>query len=436
MSIMFEDVLLKQNIHWAGEEYPYGIERRIKSDVEKFLSTKYIQIITGPRRAGKTYLLYQMMNTLLESIEPRNIMYANLDAPSYTPLNEGKDGLADVYEDFLKLKNPDGRKYLFLDEIQSIGEWEKWVKSVYDSQEDVKFFLTGSNASLLTSELSRLLSGRDVHFIVFPFDFQEFLKAKGMVLDDVEDIYQSYYPKRGALRHHLMDLLENGSFPETVFLDEGLKDTILERYYETMIYRDVVPRVRNPDEIEELAYYLATNISNQITYNSISKSLDLSPTSVKRYLDLFEKAYLFFTVNKFSFSVKKQVKSPKKVYCIDPGIRNVSGFKFSKDAGRIAENLVFLDLRRRGKDVYYWKGKQEVDFVVREKNEVELLIQSSWDVGDEKTRQREVDGLIEGLEEFGLEEGVIITENHHSEEEISGKKIRFVPLWTWLLRKS
>ncbi len=434
---MYEDVLLNQNIHWEGGHYPTGIEREKKADVEEFLDTKYIQIIAGPRRAGKTYVLYQLMESLLKVVEYENVLYANLDDPSYTPLKIAGNHLGDVYDDYIKLKNPEGRVYLFLDEVQSIPEWERWVKSVYDSEKDVKFILTGSNASLLSSELSTLLSGREVNFEVYPFDFFEFLRARDVEVireDEVDKTYQSNYSKKGSLRHHINEILKYGSFPEPIFLEDRLKEIILERYYEAMIYRDVIPRVRNPEEIEELAYYLATNISNLFSYNSAAQDMDISPTSVKKYMNYFEQAYLFFTVPKFSFSVKKQLKNPKKVYCVDPGLRNIAGFKFSRDAGRLAENLVFLDLIRRGKKVYYYKEKKEVDFVVKSKEGIEQLIQSSWDMREEKTREREITGLIEAMEYFGLEEGVITTDDHFAKEEIDGKKIHFVPLWTWLLR--
>ncbi|HEC93084.1 MAG TPA: ATP-binding protein, partial [Candidatus Atribacteria bacterium] len=159
--------------------------------------------------------------------------------------------------------------------------------------------------------------------------------------------------------------------------------------------------------------------------------------TVERFSRYFSIARLIFFVPKFSFSLKEQILNPKKVYCIDPGLRNIISFKFMEDFGRIAENIVFLNLLFRNKKVYYWKdySGKEVDFVLKEKLRVKQLIQVCWNLSSEKTKEREIKGLLKAMKEFKLNEGMIITEDYEGEEEFKGKKIIYTPLWKWLLTK-
>ena len=194
----YEEILIKQNRHWRGESFPVGVERDIKSRVESFLKTKYILAITGVRRSGKSYLLYQLIDSLLHQTRPENIVYVNFDDPAYMPIRSDPRGLDGLYSDYLKLKNPEGRTYLFFDEVQSIPGWEKWVKSTYDLVESVKFIVTGSNSTLLSSELATLLTGRNLQFEVFPFNFNEVLKLNGEEVfrsADVTEVYEKNYGK-------------------------------------------------------------------------------------------------------------------------------------------------------------------------------------------------------------------------------------------------
>lgn len=178
-----------------------------------------------------------------------------------------------------------------------------------------------------------------------------------------------------------------------------------------------------------------SNISNAVSYHNIGELAGTHENTVREYLTYFEKAYLSFQVVKFSYSLKEQIKNPKKVYFIDTGMRNTVAFRFSQDIGRLCENLVFIDLRRRGKKVYYWKGKGEVDFVVKDGMEVEQLVQVCWDINDVKTKEMEVAGLVEAMGSIEVAEGIVITDDYFGEEEREGKKIKFIPLWCWLLRK-
>ncbi len=436
----YEEILIRQNRHWRGGKFPTGIERDIKSEVVKYLDTKYILVVTGVRRSGKSYMLFQLVDALLKKVPPENVVYVNFDDPVFLRLRTDPNGIETLYRDYLKLKNPNGIKYLLLDEIQNVPNWEKWIKASYDMEESMRFIVTGSNAALLSSELSTLITGRKLQFEVFPFNFGEVLKAKGedvILSPDPREIYARNYGMKDTLRHHLDEVLKWGSFPEVVFLDEPHREAILKEYYKDILYRDIVPRfeVRHANKLEEIAYFVMGNISNAASYHNIGEIAGTHENTVREYLTYFEKAYLSFQVVKFSYSLKEQIKNPKKVYFIDTGMRNTVSFRFSQDIGRLSENLVFIDLRRRGKKVYYWKGKGEVDFVVMEGMKVEQLVQVCWDINDAKTKEREVAGLVEAMGSIGVEEGVVVTDDYFGEEEIEGKKIGFVPLWCWLLRK-
>jgi len=438
---MLEDVLLSQNRHWREEKFPYGIERDIKKRIDKFMGTKHVLVITGVRRAGKSYLLFQMINSLLREIKPENILFVNFDDPSLTPLMSDKNALEAVYKTYIKLKNPRGKKYVFFDEIQNIPFWEKWIKLVYDLKEDVKFVITGSNATLLSAEMSTLLTGRNVKFEVFPFNFKEFLKAKGVevfISSNLQEIYERNYSKKDAIQHYLMEFIKWGSFPEVAFIEEEVKETLLKTYYQDIIYKDIVPRfeIRQSRKLEDVGYHLITNISKPFSYNSIGKTVNIHENTAKEFLSYFEKAYLIFSLPRFHYSIKKQIKSPRKAYCIDTGLRNSLAFRFSQDVGRLAENLVFLELRQNNKELYYWKNKREVDFLVKEGLKVSEVLQVCWDIENEKVKSREVGGLLEALEEFKLKEGCVVTSDLYHKEKVQGFEIRYIPLWLWLLKNN
>lgn len=435
----YENVLIKQNRHWRGEQFPIGVERDVKSEIIPFLKTKYILAITGVRRSGKSYLLYQLIDTLLEKKPPENILYINFDDPAYVRIRNDPRGLDGLYSDYVKLKNPKGKTYLFLDEVQSIPGWEKWIKSRYDMEENIKFIVTGSNASLLSSELATLLTGRNLQFEVFPFNLAEFLRLNDedvFISSDVFEIYEKNYGEKDALRHYVAQIFKYGTFPEILQIDEDMREIILKEYYKDILYRDIVPRfeVRHANKLEEVAYYLLTNISNAVSYQKIGKLIGVNEVTIKDYLSYFEKSYLSFNIQKFAFSLKEQIRNPKKVYFIDCGMRNAVSFRFSEDIGRLMENVVFIELRRRGKDIFYWNKKNEVDFVIKEGLEITELIQVSYDVGDEKTRMREEAGLIEAMNNFELNEGIIITDDEYSVTTVDDKKITYIPLWAWMLR--
>lgn len=239
------------------------------------------------------------------------------------------------------------------------------------------------------------------------------------------------------LKKVVREYMEYGSFPKVSLLQEG-KEELLTTYFQDILIKDVQRRfkIRKTEKLEELAKYYLIHISTLQSFNKTRKVMNLSLDTLERFSQYFSIARLIFFLPKFSFSLKKQILNPKKVYCADPGLRNVVSFKFTEDLGRIAENIVFLNLFRENKDLYYWRdySGKEVDFVVREKSNLEKLIQVCWRVEDKKTKERETSSLVKAMDKFNVREGLIITEDLEAQEKVNkNKKIIYKPLWKWLL---
>ena len=323
-------------------------------------------------------------------------------------------------------------KTFFLDEVQNIAGWEKWVRRMYD--DDFKFFITGSNATLLSKELATLLTGRHIQFSLFPFSFREYLKFYNFDLNE-KDVYIT--EKRSLLRKHFSEYLKNGGFPE--YLKFGQIE-ILQEYFNDIIQRDIVERykVKNSKQIKGLARYLLTNTGNLASYNQLTKTGEIkSANTIINYISYLENAYLIIKVPYFSYSLKKQAVNPFKVYGTDSGLINAISFKFSRDFGRNYETIVAIELKRRNKEFYYWKNvrHEEVDFVIKE-NKIKQLIQVSYDIGNANTKKRELKALIKASEELKCSNLLVITNEYESEERYKRKKIKFIPLWKWLLNEN
>jgi predicted AAA+ superfamily ATPase len=415
-----------------------GIERSFYlSQLEKLLTTRQIIVVTGARRSGKSFLMRQLAKKLIENgVEKNSTLIVNFEDPRFTELNA--KNLQEIYEIYLELLSPKKKPYIFLDEIQEVKNWEKFVRSLHELQK-AHIIISGSNAKLLSKELSTLLTGRHVDITVFPLSFSEFLNFNNIYLKNRLDIAG----KRIEIKKLLREYIEFGSYPEVVL--SKLKKEILLNYYADVLNKDLIRRykIRKNEKLETLARFYLTNISHSITFNSIEKFLGISADTVEKFSGYFEDVYLLFFLKRFSYGIKEQEKSPRKVYCIDTGLSNTIGFKFSQNVGKLAENIVLLELKRReARDlnfkVYYWKdvSNRETDFVIKEGTKVTKLIQVCWDITNFETKKREVIGLLKSMEEFQLKEGIIITEDYTAEETINNRKIKFLPLWEWLLNEN
>jgi len=407
------------------------IKREIQKDIEDYLASKEIVLITGVRRSGKSSLMRLLAEDLIErfNILKSNILYLNFEDERFIGFNI--QDFEPLYETFLEIENPKGKKYFFLDEIQNIGKWEKWVNRLYEF-EDIKFFITGSNANLFSSEISTALTGRNRQLTNWPFSFREFLTLRKVSIN-ANDLYLQ--EKRVMLKSLFKEYLKFGGFPEVLKLKD---ETLLEQYFKDIIYRDIVARfsIRNTKELKELCLYLISNISTIYSYENLKDLIKARNTNtIKNYLEELESVFLFFRMPRFDYSIKRQIYNPGKFYVVDTGLSQAVGFKFSENIGHIYENLVFIELKRRNKELYYWKSNKgkEVDFVTKKGLKIEEAIQVCVSLTESKTKEREIDGLISAVNDLTPSKCMIITEDEEKEEKIGKMKFRIIPLWKWLL---
>jgi predicted AAA+ superfamily ATPase len=426
-----KELIYEWNPWWQGNYEFSGIKREKLKEIVPWLDRKEIISVIGVRRAGKTTLLYEIISYLINTkhTNPKSIFFIKADDDRV----DAEKLIDNSIDEYRKHVNPNPEFFLFVDEIQEIREWQKTIKRIYDLNKGIKIFISGSNSSMLKKEMGSLLAGRFAYFEIFPFSFREFLSAKGIEIKDEPHVMKN----RAHIRHSLSEYISNGAFPEVVLeKKESMKEEIIKFYFDSIFYRDVIKlnKIRNPAKMEKLVKYFLQNMANLVSFSKVGKLLDLTTDSVSEYVKVLEDAYLLFSMNLFEFSYKKQIINPKKIYCVDTGIRNRVGFNFSSDAGRLYENIVYVNLRRKGKEVYYWKNKNECDFIVKSGKDLGA-IQVSFDLKNPSTKERELKGLLEAMAQFKIKKGIVITEDYESEEKHGAAKVNYIPLWRWLIEE-
>lgn len=394
---------------------------------EKLKTTEQVIFITGVRRSGKTTLMRQYINNLIEKgNDRRNNLYINFEEPKFID-DLSVRFLIDAHEAFLEIIQPTIKPGIFLDEIQNIKGWERFVRALHEKG-SADIFVSGSSAKLLSKELGTALTGRHVDIQVYPLTFMEFLHFNNLSITSKLDILSNRIIIRQMLRKYLV----SGGFPQVVLSQE--KNDILRGYFNDILLRDIAERykIKKIDKLRSLAKYFLTNISTLTSFRKIANFIGISLDSVERFSYYLRDAYLIFFINRFSYSLKEQQVNPKKVYAIDQGLHNILGFKFSEDLGKLYENTVFLELHRKGDEIYYYKARHECDFIVKKGADIIQVIQVCCSL-TQQNREREIAGLLEAINEFKLSEGTIITDDIETIEEHGDCSIRFIPLWKWLL---
>ncbi len=396
------------------------VEREITKKILSFIHLKLPIIITGVRRCGKSTLLYILKNHL--KLKEKEFFYINFNDERLI------DFSAEDFQkilDFLNEQNYLTNCYFFIDEIQETKDWEKWVDRI---KEKFTIFITGSNSKLLSKEISTILTGRSISNNLFPFSFKEFLDSKKLKRND----WKIDIKLQSQLRKEFSEFFSLGGIPK-VIIDKDKR--LLHEIYESILYRDIIKRFNKNLEkpIKEISNYLLSNISKELSIRSLSKIIEIKNLStVKSILETFENAFIFFFINKFDYSLKKQIQNPRKLYCVDNGFVKEVGFKFSEDKGKLLENIVFIELKRKGKEIYYFSEKRECDFLIREGIKIKEAIQVCYELNDEN-KDREINGLLEAMEKFKLKEGVILTSDAEREIKLKNKLIKVIPVWRWLL---
>jgi len=396
------------------------IKRELTKKVLSFLNLKLPIIITGVRRSGKSTLLYLIKNEL--KLKDKEFIYINFNDERLTDFS-----IKDFQKilDFLEEEDFRDNCIILLDEIQETKGWEKWVDRIKNKHQ---IFITGSNSKLLSKEISTILTGRSVNVSLYPFSFQEFLNARNIETNN----WKIDLKIQAKLRKYFNEFFSMGGIPK-VIVDNDKR--LLRENYENILYRDIIKRFNKNLEkpIKEISVYLSSNISNEVSLRALSKTIQIKNLStLKSILESFENSFLFFFVNKFDFSVRKQIQNPRKVYCIDNGFITEIGFRLSENKGKILENLVFIELKRNGKEIYYLSEKKECDFVIRNGAKINEAIQVCYEFNN-KNKERELGGLLEVLKKFNLKKGLILTYNQEDELNIENKKIFIKPVWKWIL---
>lgn len=436
-----DKIILKQIIKEFQEfKFPEIYHR----DLEIPLNLKKIIAVSGPRRSGKTFLLFLIIKKLLaQKVAKERILYINFDDPRLLPFN-ARD-MEDLFEAYFELYPSLKNKicFAFFDEIQNVKDWERSIRRIYDSQ-NFRVFLSGSSSKFLSKEIATSLRGRAINYELLPFSFKEILSTKGIEIK--EDVF--YSKERFTIKKILSQYLKEGGFPEVVLeKNKDVKIRILKEYLETMFFKDLVERfnVKNQSVLREMIRYLTSNISSLFSLNAfwkwIKQTYPVGKRTLINYTSYLEEIGLFFFVKKISFSLKEQTQTPKKVYIIDNGLRTVYGFKFSEDQGKILENTVFLELKHRQVknpllEIFYWHDYQskEVDFVLKEGRKIKQIIQVCANPEDFKVKTRELNSLLKASKVLKCKNLLVITSDYEGEEKIKNKKIKFIPLWKWLLK--
>ena len=345
-----------------------GIPRqKYLSRFKKYLPAQEIVALTGVRRSGKSTILLQILAGLIkQGVKRKNTLYINFEDPKfYKSLDiDLLDAIWKAYCDYLK---PAGRVYIVLDEVQKIKGWEHWVRSKYDRKEDVKIFVTGSSADLLSSEYATVLTGRHLQVSIAPLVFSEFLEFKGIkVIQDKLWLLKN----KDRLMSLSLDYFKIGGFPRVVLTeDELLRNELLVQYFNDILSKDVAERhkIKALGKLKNLALFYGTNFTRGYTFNKVRKFAEfaLSLDSIQRFSHYLEDAYLIYFLPRFSYSLKNQMQAQRKVYIVDNGLHNSVAFKFSEDKGKLLENAVFQHLKSSGKEIYFFSEKQEVDFVCK-----------------------------------------------------------------------
>src|SRR3989344_4803403 len=400
------------------------------------LESDFIITISGPRRAGKTFICFQIIEELIKKgVSRNNILYINFEDNKL--IGADSNDLEKLLEAYFEIYNLDKNKkiYLFLDEIQTVKNWDSWIRKIHDINKRIKLILTGSSSKLLSKEISTVLRGRVLNKEIFPLSFKEIVLWKGLKYD----FKILFYSKdKIEIKKLFNNFIQDGGYPAVTYQKVN-REEVLQSYYESMIFKDIVERYKIEDvkKIKMLANLLLESTSKDISYSKLANKLksigmNTSKNTIIEFLSYFEDAYLFFQNLKYEYSQGKQLGSIKKVYFIDNGMLNTISFKFSKDTGKLLENLIFLELRRRNKKIFYNRDNYECDFIIQEKEKVVQVIQVAENLNPDNEK-REVEGVLEAMKKFKLKEGFIITLDEERDIEVEDKNIHVLPVWKWLL---
>ncbi len=395
--------------------------------IKKYLSAPNIVVISGVRRSGKSTLA-------ILSLQKQKYAHINFDDNRLSQFTT--DDFEKLLQAFYELYGED-LEYFIFDEIQNIDGWELFITRLRRSK---KIIITGSNANLLSGQLATHLTGRYINITLYPFSFQEFLRYQGVELSK-KNIYST--TRIAEINKQFEKYIKLGGFPEVYKISAD----IIEGIYQNILYKDILVRynIRHRDVFGKMTAYLISNFSERFSYRKLTGIFKIKDEhTTKNYVSYLQESFLISTLEKFSFKLKVQELSSKKVYPVDTGLINEVAFQLVDNIGRLMEVMVYLELQRRKSydknkiEIFYWQNHQdqEVDFVIKKGAKIRQLIQVSHNLDNETTKKREIRSLLKGSKELRCDELVIITRNDEDEIVVDNKKIKVVPIWKWLLANS
>lgn len=420
-SSVIRQVLKEQHLIKIPKDF---VKRDAYQKLQSYSKFSQIVVITGLRRVGKSTLLQQLRNDSEESD-----YFINFDDDRL--IHFELQDFQVLLELFIELYGV--QKTFYFDEIQNIEGWERFVRRLHDQGN--KIYVTGSNATLFSQELGTRLTGRYFQLELYPYSFSELFRHKYPLLER-EDLVTT--EERGLAAGAFGNYQLNGGIPPYVHTGET---EVLHSLYESVLYRDIITRYRLPNDrmIKELVYYFASNLGKEFSYSGLAKQIGVgSPTTITDYCHYLSMSYLCYTVSRFSHSLANQQRYNKKCYFIDHAMARILGFRSTEDKGRLLENLVYIELRRQGGEIYFHKEQKECDFLVRQQGKIIEAYQVCLDMHNPSTRERELQGLLEAMQAHHLKAGIILTEGPEEElkMQLNGIDVvvSIIPTWKWIQR--
>lgn len=406
-----ESILLEDNKHWIDIScYDNFVNREILPKAIDFLNAKELVAIIGARRVGKSTLAKLMIKELLKSVNRKNIFFINLEKPIFLPYKEDSSYLQKIFDEYVKLASPnlEEKIYVFIDEIQIFSNWEIFIKSKYENS-NIKFVITGSNSSLLTSNYSTVLTGRVLKLRLYSFSFKEFLNYKSIDISSKLQVAKN----KIEIKRELDEYMKWGGYFQVISnQNEEVKKEILKNIAEDIILKDIVPRynIKNSSQIRDMFYYVVSNASNTVNFSALAGKLGIDAKTVKEYIFYFEDNFLISGLSNYHNKLTEQLKSAKKVYLNDNGFLNLSIFS-NRNLGVYLENMIFNFLSQRDENITYLKDKYEIDFYSKK-----ILYQVAYNIEDETTRKRELNAF-KYFDRLEVSQKILITYDANEEHE-------------------
>jgi len=397
-------------------------------------------ILVGLRRSGKSYLMFQIIKRLSEKMPKSNLLYINFEDERLlnTDISILTDLLPTIRTNFdIDEKNP---ICLFLDEIQSINGWEKWVRRILDKEKNVRIVITGSSSKLSSAEIATEMRGRSVPYYVYPLSFKEFLDFKKISIP--KNLIA--HPHRFKIQKAFKEYLLWGGLPEIVLLNKKReKIIVLQEYFNTIVNKEIKERheIENQTALDALLKLMVSNFASLVSISKLHKTMasigiNTGKNTLSDYLNYIKESFFADFIEIFSCNIKNKLQYPRKSYVADNGFVRALSSKTDLEKGRLLENLVHNTLKRKNQDLSYFQDKGECDFLIKNLLKITEAVQVTCELNDNNSK-REIEGLLGAMEEFNLKKGLIITENTQKDLEYKidkrRVKIKVVPIWQWLL---